>query len=176
MQRKGFPQSYDVRALVQFVAAVKGGAPEVAAPMYSHLAYDVLDGEKQIVRHPDILIVEGLNVLQTGDDRNRTPPRLFVSDFFDFTIYVDADPEHIERWYVERFLTLRETVFRDKASYFHRYAALTTDEAQETAHQIWREINGINLRENIEPTRERAHLILEKGADHAVERVRLRKL
>ncbi len=176
MQRKGFPQSYDVRALVQFVAAVKGGATEVAAPMYSHLAYDVLAGEKQVVRRPDIVIVEGLNVLQTSDGRSRTPPRLFVSDFFDFTIYVDADPEHIERWYVERFLTLRETVFRDKASYFHRYAALTTDEAEETAHQIWREINGINLRENIEPTRERAHLILEKGADHAVERVRLRKL
>ena len=176
MARKGFPESYDLRALVRFVADVKGGVPEVVAPTYSHLAYDILPGETQVVRQPDIVIVEGLNVLQTGDGRPGKSPRMFVSDFFDFSIYVDADPAHIERWYVERFLTLRETVFRDEASYFHRYASLTTEQAVEVARGIWRDINGVNLRENIRPTRERAHLILEKGEDHAVQRVKLRKL
>jgi len=171
MQRKGFPESYDVRRLVQFMADVKAGAPEVAAPVYSHLHYDVMPGESHVVRQPDIVIVEGLNVLQTGSGRTG-----FVSDFFDFSIYVDASEADIEQWYVERFLTLRETVFRDPSSYFHRYAALTREEAEETARTLWTTINLVNLRENVLPTRERAHLVLEKGRDHAIRRVRLRKL
>jgi len=128
------------------------------------------------VRRPDIVIVEGLNVLQTGDGHLHRPPSLFVSDFFDFSIYVDADAADIERWYTERFMKLRQTVFRDEASYFHRYARLTPEEAIQIAGDIWRDINGANLRENILPTRERAQLILEKGLDHAVQGVKLRKL
>jgi type I pantothenate kinase len=174
MQRKGFPESYDVRRLVRFMADVKAGKPEVAAPRYSHLAYDILPSEFQVVSQPDIVIVEGLNVLQTGDGRRRM--RMFVSDFFDFSIYVDAQEEDIEQWYVDRFLKLRETVFRDPSSYFHRYAELGVDEARATAHNIWNTINLPNLRQNVAPTRERAHLILEKGRDHAVRRVKLRKI
>jgi type I pantothenate kinase len=174
MKRKGFPESYDVRRLVRFMADVKAGVPEASAPLYSHLTYDVVPGEYQIVRQPDIVIVEGLNVLQTGDGRRRM--RMFVSDFFDFSIYVDAEEEDIEQWYVERFLKLRETVFRDPSSYFHRYTQLSQEEAAETARSIWAEINLPNLRHNVAPTRERAHLILEKGRDHAVRRVKLRKL
>ena len=168
-RRKGFPESYDQRRLLRFMADVKSGVPEVAAPVYSHLAYDVVPGEFQVVGSPDIVIVEGLNVLQAGRG-------VFVSDYFDFSIYVDANEEDIEQWYVERFLTLRETVFRNPSSYFHRYAALTPDQARETALGIWREVNLVNLRENVLPTRERAHLILVKGRDHAVRRVRLRNL
>jgi len=175
-QRKGFPESYDLRRLVQFMADVKSGAAEVSAPVYSHLAYDIVPGERQVVRRPDIVIVEGLNVLQTGSGRAGQPMPSFVSDFFDFSIYVDADDEDIEQWYVERFLKLRDTVFRDPSSYFHRYAALSPEEAAATAREIWASINAVNLRENVRPTRERAHLILEKGRDHAVRRVRLRKL
>jgi len=175
-QRKGFPESYDLRRLVQFMADVKSGAAEVAAPVYSHLAYDIVPGERLVVRRPDIVIVEGLNVLQTGSGRAGQPMPSFVSDFFDFSIYVDAEEEDIEQWYVERFLKLRETVFRDPSSYFHRYAALSPEEAAATARQIWTSINAVNLRENVRPTRERAHLILEKGRDHAVRRIRLRKL
>ena len=174
MQRKGFPDSYDVRRLVTFMADVKSGKPEVTAPRYSHVAYDIVPGEYQAVRQPDIVIVEGLNVLQTGDGRRRM--RMFVSDFFDFSIYVDADEADIEQWYVERFMKLRETIFRDPASYFHRYAQVSADEARTIARNIWRTINLPNLRQNVAPTRERAHLILEKGRDHAVRRVRLRKL
>jgi type I pantothenate kinase len=172
VHRKGFPESYDVRRLLRFMADVKSGVPEVLAPVYSHLAYDIVAGEFQAVRRPDIVIVEGLNVLQTGT--GRAP--MFVSDFFDFSIYVDAHETDIEQWYVDRFLTLRDTVFRDPSSYFHRFSSLTTQEAQETARGIWRTINLVNLRENVLPTRERAHLILEKGRDHAVRTVRLRKL
>jgi type I pantothenate kinase len=172
MDRKGFPQSYDVRRLLRFMADVKSGAPDVLAPVYSHLAYDVVDGEFHHVRQPDIVIVEGLNVLQTGAGGARK----FVSDFFDFSIYVDAREEDIEQWYVERFLTLRETVFRNPSSYFHRYAGLPPDEAVATARRLWQTINLVNLRQNVLPTRERAHLILEKGRDHAVRKVRLRKL
>jgi type I pantothenate kinase len=168
--RKGFPESYDVRRLVRFMADVKSGAEEVSAPVYSHLAYDIVPGESQVVRHPDIMIVEGLNVLQSGSGE------MFVSDFFDFSIYVDAQEGDIEQWYAERFLALRDSVFRNPSSYFHRYASLTTEEATARAHAIWREINLVNLRENVAPTRERAHLILEKGRDHAVRRVRLRRL
>ena len=175
-QRKGFPESYDLRRLVQFMADVKSGAAEVSAPVYSHLAYDIVPGERQVVRRPDIVIVEGLNVLQTGSGRAGQPMPSFVSDFFDFSIYVDAEDEDIEQWYVERFLKLRDTVFRDPSSYFHRYAALSPEEAAATAREIWASINAVNLRENVRPTRERAHLILAKGRDHAVRRIRLRKL
>jgi len=170
LDRKGFPESYDVRRLLRFLSDLKAGAPEVHAPVYSHLTYDIVEGEVHAVRQPDIVIVEGLNVLQTG-----TGPT-FVSDFFDFSIYVDAGEADIEQWYVERFMALRETVFRNPSSYFHRYADLTPDEAAETARRIWRTINLVNLRENVGPTRDRAHLVLEKGRDHAVRRVRLRKL
>lgn len=176
MHRKGFPESYDLRRLVRFMADVKAGRSEVHAPIYSHVAYDILPDRTQVVRQPDIMVVEGLNVLQTGDGTPTRAPRMFVSDFFDFSIYVDADEPDVETWYVERFLKLRETVFKDDKSYFHRYASLTVREAEQTARTIWREINGVNLRENIKPTRERAHLILEKSPDHSVQRVRLRKL
>jgi len=182
MHRKGFPESYDVRRLLRFMADIKAGVPEVVAPMYSHLAYDILPDAVQMVKKPDIVIVEGLNVLQTGDgqtgdgrDAGR-PPRLFVSDFFDFSMYVDADMADLEEWYLARFLTLRETVFQNPSSYFHRYAALTPDEAVATGLRIWHEINALNLRENIRPTRDRATLILKKGKDHVMESVRLRKL
>ena len=181
MQRKGFPESYDVRRLLRFLADVKAGMPEVAAPVYSHLTYDIVAGEEQIVRQPDVVIFEGLTVLQTGDgtagphERTR-PPQLFVSDFFDFSIYVDAREADIEQWYVERFLTLRDTAFRDPSSFFRHFAALSEEESAAVARDIWQTINGINLRENILPTRERAHLILEKAVDHTVESVRLRKI
>jgi type I pantothenate kinase len=169
------------------MADVKAAEAAVHAPVYSHQAYDILAGEFQVVDRPDILIVEGLNVLQTGETsraagadaprpREAVRARVFVSDFFDFSIYIDADETHIERWYVERFLALRETVFRDPRSYFHRYASLSEMDAVATARQIWTDINGVNLRENIAPTRDRASLLLEKGADHTVERVRLRKI
>jgi type I pantothenate kinase len=167
--RKGFPESYDVRRLLRFMADVKSGVGEVTAPVYSHLSYDVVPGQFEVLRNPDVVIVEGLNVLQAGSG-------VFVSDFFDFSIYVDAQESDIELWYIERFLMLRETVFRDPSSYFHRYAALSADEARETAREIWQTINLVNLRENVLPTRERAHLILEKGRDHAIRRVKLRKL
>jgi type I pantothenate kinase len=172
VHRKGFPESYDVRRLVRFMADVKSGVPEVLAPVYSHLTYDIVPGEHQVVRRPDVVIVEGLNVLQTGS--GRAP--MFVSDFFDFSIYVDAHEADIEQWYIERFLTLRDTVFQDPSSYFHRFATLTPEQAVETARGIWQSINLVNLRDNVLPTRERAHLILQKGRDHAVRKVRLRKL
>jgi type I pantothenate kinase len=175
MRRKGFPESYDVRRLVQFLSDLKSGLSEVQAPVYSHTLYDIIPSEWKVVHRPDIVIVEGLNVLQTGDGTTR-PPRVFVSDFFDFSIYVDAEEQAIEQWYIDRFLRLRETVFQNPASYFHRYAHLTEAEAVAVARGIWHEINGVNLRDHILPTRERAHLILEKAADHAVRSVRLRKL
>ncbi len=176
MDRKGFPESYDLRRLVRFLADVKSGRAEVSAPVYSHLTYDIVPGEEQVVRQPDIVILEGLTVLQTGDGRTAHPPRLFVSDFFDFSIYVDAVESDIEQWYLERFLTLRETAFADERSFFHHFAALSEDEATRVAREIWRTINGLNLHENILPTRERAQLILEKAPDHSVRAVRLRKL
>lgn len=169
--RKGFPESYDVRRLIEFMADVKAGVRPVRAPVYSHQAYDIVPGEFQVVDRPDIVVVEGLNVLQT----TALQAPVFVSDFFDFSIYIDADEQDIEAWYVARFLTLRETVFRDPHSYFHRYAGLTDEEAIRTAREIWRTINGVNLRENLQPTRDRARLVLEKGSDHAVRRVRLRR-
>jgi type I pantothenate kinase len=176
MERKGFPESYDVRRLVQFMADIKAGVGVAHAPVYSHQAYDIVPGEFQIVDRPDILLVEGLNVLQTGDGGTGRPARVFVSDFFDFSIYIDADEVDIEAWYVERFRMLRETVFRQETAYFHRFAHLSDRDAQVTARGIWRTINGVNLRENIIATRDRARLVLEKGRDHAVRRVRLRKI
>ena len=169
MHRKGFPESYDRRALMRFVTSVKSGADQVAAPVYSHLIYDIVPGEQHIVTHPDILILEGLNVLQTG-------PRLMVSDLFDFSVYVDARIEDIEQWYVERFLAMRAGAFADPASHFHHYASLSDQQAVSAAHDIWRTINRPNLIENILPTRPRATAVLRKDADHAVKRLRLRKL
>jgi type I pantothenate kinase len=175
MQRKGFPESYDRMALVRFLADVKAGYPEVHAPVYSHQRYDIVPGATQTVRHPDVVIVEGLNVLQ-APPAGYTENQLFASDFFDYSVYVDADEAHIESWYVERFLRLRDTVFQDPQSYFHRYASLSEPEARATAADIWSRINAINLRENIAPTRMRAHLILQKGAEHRIERVQLRRV
>ena len=175
MQRKGFPESYDVRSLLSFVHDLKAGKDRVTGPVYSHLVYDIVPGATILIEQPDIVIVEGLNVLQTGPAVDGQP-RVFVSDFFDFTIYVDAETEHVRSWYVERFLALRHTAFKDPSSYFHRYAGLSDEDATETAGRIWAEINEPNLRQNILPTRERADLILRKGRDHAVEEVRLRKL
>jgi type I pantothenate kinase len=174
--RKGFPESYDVRALIQFMADLKAGHPEVSAPVYSHIDYDIVPNEFQTIRQPDIVIIEGLNVLQAGPAHPSAPLPTFVSDFFDSSIYVDADEADIEQWYVDRFLQLRETVFQDPHSFFHRFAKLTEEEAASTAHGIWRSINLTNLHENILPTRDRAHLILEKGPNHAIRRVKLRRL
>jgi type I pantothenate kinase len=174
MNRKGFPESYDRARLVRFLADVKAGTAEVHAPVYSHQRYDIVPEVFQTVRQPDIAIVEGLNVLQAPHERAEA--QVFASDFFDFTIYVDAEETEIQRWYVERFLRLRDTVFQDPQSYFHRYGSLNEAEARRTAAGIWAEINGVNLRENIAPTRMRAHLILRKGPNHAVEQVQLRRL
>ena len=176
MDRKGFPESYDLRRLVRFLADVKSGRPEVTAPVYSHLTYDIVPDEAQVVHQPDIVIVEGLTVLQTSDGRAGRSPQLFVSDFFDFSLYVDADEADIEQWYLDRFLTLRETAFTDERSFFHHFAGLSEDDAVQVARGIWRSINAANLHENILPTRERARLILEKAPDHSVRAVRLRKL
>ena len=176
MNRKGFPESYDLPALLLFLSDIKAGRRHVEAPVYSHLTYDVVPGEKIVVDQPDILIVEGLNVLQTG-----RPPRdgkaiPYVSDFFDFSIYLDADERVLREWYVSRFFSLRDTAFRDPRSYFHRYASLSNEEASETANRIWHTINLVNLRENVIPARQRADLILRKGADHIIHSVLLRKL
>lgn len=176
MARKGFPESYDLRRLVHFLADIKAGRPRVAAPIYSHQVYDIVPGRQHIVRQPDIVIVEGLNVLQTRDGRPGRSLRVFVSDFFDFAIYVHAQEADIEAWYVDRFLTLRRAAEQDPEAYFRRFLHHSEDEAVKLARAIWREINGRNLRENIAPTRDRAHLILEKGADHGVQSVWLRRL
>jgi type I pantothenate kinase len=174
MVRKGFPESYDRKRLIRFLAEVKSGQPEVIAPVYSHLTYDVVPDEHVVVRQPDILIVEGLTVLQSGTAEEQHT--IFVSDYFDFSIYVDAETDYIRNWYVERFFTLRETAFRDPRSYFWRYAELSDEEALATASGIWSSINEKNLVENILPTRERADLILVKEADHSISEVRLRRL
>jgi type I pantothenate kinase len=172
MSRKGFPESYDRRALLRFVTEVKAGRAEVTAPVYSHLTYDIVPGDRLTVHRPDILLLEGLNVLQPASGR----ATLAVSDFIDFSVYVDAATEDIRRWYVERFLKLRETAFRDPDSFFRRYALLDEQQAVARAEGIWAEINGPNLRQNILPTRGRASLVLRKGADHNVTGVRLRKV
>ncbi|HEX2447353.1 MAG TPA: type I pantothenate kinase [Methyloceanibacter sp.] len=176
MNRKGFPESYDLTKLLNFLGDVKSGKERVEAPVYSHLIYDVLPDQMLGIERPDIVIVEGLNVLQPAKLPKDGEAIPFVSDFFDFSIYIDAAAELVESWYVERFLRLRQTAFRDPASYFHRYATLSEEEAIATGLSIWRSINLVNLNENILPTRQRADLILRKGADHAVETVALRKL
>jgi len=176
MHRKGFPESFDQARLLQFVADVKAGKSKVEAPVYSHFSYDIVPGEKIIVDSPDILIVEGLNVLQPAKLPKRGDAVPFVSDFFDFSIYIDADPAIIEQWYVTRFLRLCRTAFRDNNSYFYRYSQLTQEEAVAQALKLWRTINLVNLKKNILPTRKRANLILSKGEAHRVETVALRKL
>ena len=176
MHRKGFPESYDRRALLRFVMDVKSGREEVAAPVYSHLVYDIVPDAQVVLQQPDIVIVEGLNVLQPARVRPDGTTGLAVSDFFDFSVYVDADPSDVRDWYVQRFLSLRETAFRDPRSYFTRYAELTVDEAITQAGHVWDTINGPNLVRNIRPTRGRATAILRKDSDHHVEWVRIRKV
>ncbi|MCC0038999.1 MAG: type I pantothenate kinase [Brucellaceae bacterium] len=176
MDRKGFPESYDVGQVLRFLSGIKSGQANVQAPLYSHLTYDVLPGEFLTVDRPDILIFEGINVLQTRElpkDGKAVP---FVSDFFDFSIYIDADEDLIHQWYVDRFMRLRETAFRNPESFFHRYSQLSADSAMAIAEGLWTNINLKNLRENIQPTRPRADLILRKGADHLIQEVALRKL
>ncbi|QZY28569.1 type I pantothenate kinase [Nocardioides coralli] len=176
LHRKGFPESYDRRALLRFVVDIKSGEEEVLAPVYSHLVYDVVPDEHVAVTSPDIVIIEGLNVLQPARVRDDGRAGLTLSDFFDFSVYVDARTEHIRAWYVERFLRLRETAFRDPESYFAKYAALSEAEAVRTATHLWDTINGPNLTQNVLPTRSRATLVLRKDRDHSVRYVRLRKL
>ncbi len=171
MNRKGFPESYDTRNLLRVLREIKSGRAEVSAPVYSHVVYDIIDDDRVVVNQPDIVIIEGLNVLQTGDAATE-----FVSDYFDFSIYLDAAESDVEQWYVDRFLKLRESVFKNPESFFGFYAELSDDEAVEVARGIWRDINGRNLRENIAPTRERASLIVHKTADHRVDKVQLRRL
>lgn len=171
MHRKGFPESYDTRELLRVLREIKSGRTHVEAPVYSHVVYDIVDDEIVVIERPDIVILEGLNVLQTGDASTE-----FVSDYFDFSIYLDAAESDIENWYIERFLTLRESVFQNPDSFFRNYAALSDDEAVDTAHGIWQQINGRNLRENIAPTRDRASLILRKRKDHRIDRIQLRRL
>ena len=176
LHRKGFPESYDRKALLKFVVDIKSGKDEVEAPTYSHLVYDVVPDERVVVKRPDIVIIEGLNVLQPARVRDDGRTGLAVSDFFDFSVYVDAALADIKRWYVDRFLRLRETAFRDPASYFRKYAALSHDEAVDEATRIWDSINEPNLVQNVAPTRSRANLVLRKDPDHSVRYVRLRKL
>jgi type I pantothenate kinase len=176
LARKGFPESYDQRALLRFVAAIKGANDDAVAPVYSHLSYDVMPDEYVHVRRPDVLILEGLNLLQPARLHADARPGLAVSDFIDFSIYLDARVNDLRRWYVERFLSFRRTAFADPRSYFHRYADLTDDEARARAHQLWTDINEPNLLHNIRPTRGRAKLVLQKDGDHRIRRIRLRKL
>ena len=175
MERKGFPESYDRAALIDVLSRLKSGEPSVTTPVYSHVSYDIVPDESQVICDPDIVIVEGLNVLQAPMVERGTPV-VFVSDFFDSSLYVDAPEDLVEQWYVERFFKLRETVFQTSDSYFTTYARLDEAEAEATARRIWRTVNGANLAENILPTRERADVILEKGRAHRVERVHLRRL
>jgi type I pantothenate kinase len=176
MDRKGFPESYDGMSIINFLAKVKAGERKVEAPVYSHLVYDVVAGEKTVVDRPDILIVEGLNVLMPNRLTREGREVPFVSDFFDFSVFLDASEEQLEKWYVERFMRLRETAFRDPRSFFKKFAEIDDAEAIATARSIWRRINLVNLRENILPTRPRASLRLIKGASHRIEEVALRKL
>ena len=176
MGRKGFPESYDLPTLLRFLSDVKAGLRNTVAPVYSHITYDIEPSRHIVIDQPDILIVEGLNVLQTGRPPKDGKAIPYVSDFFDFSIYLDADEDLLRTWYVERFFSFRETAFRDPRSYFHRYAGLTDIEARETATRIWETINLVNLRENVLPTRQRANLILRKGSDHLIKSVALRRL
>ena len=174
MERKGFPESYDQRGLMDALAAIRSGASEVATPVYSHLSYDIVPDAVQLLRHPDIVIVEGLNVLQVNT-KGASPENVVVSDYFDFSIYVDAAEDDIARWFTERLLALRATVLQEEESFFHRFAEIPEDDVVRIAQQIWADINLVNLRENVAPTRGRAHLILEKDGEHRVRRVLLRR-
>ncbi|MBD8066464.1 type I pantothenate kinase [Devosia sp. PTR5] len=176
MERKGFPESYDRGRFVNFLADIKSGKPQVSVPVYSHLVYDVVPGEEVTIDRPDILIVEGLNILQPGELPRTGRPILFASDFIDFSIYIDADPEDLEDWFMQRFFRLRETAFRDPTSFFRRFAEMSEEEAGAFGHKVWEEINLNNLLENVLPTRGRADLILKKGKDHRVEEVKLRRV
>ena len=176
MDRKGFPESFDRRAILEFLSKIKAGEQRVTAPVYSHLVYDVVEGEEVVIERPDILVFEGINVLQTSElprDGNSVP---FVSDYFDFSIYINAEEKVIEKWYIDRFMRLRETAFRDPASFFHRYSEVSDDTALAIARDLWERINLANLHENILPTRQRADLVLHKGTNHAVDKVALRRL
>lgn len=175
MHRKGFPESFERTALLQFLSDVKSGKRNLQAPVYSHLRYDIVKDKYITVDQPDILIVEGLNVLQTRGAK-LGEPNVFVSDYFDFSLYIDAEEDSIQQWYVDRFLTLRNTVFNQPDAYFSHYASLNSEEATQTANDIWGSINHVNLRENILPTKNRAKLILHKGPEHAIDEVKLRKL
>jgi len=176
MERKGFPESYDLPLLLRFLADIKSGRDGVSAPIHSHLTYDILPDRAQIIGRPDVLVVEGLNMLEAGLTEPSEGHRVFVSDYCDFSIYVDAQEQHIKEWYLDRFLRLREEALKDGSAYFHRFAELSTEDARDVALRIWDEIDHPNLKENIEPTRDRARLILEKGHDHSVQSVRLRKM
>jgi type I pantothenate kinase len=176
MKKKGFPESYDLPALLRFLSDIKAGRRPARAPIYSHLIYDVMPNQWIEIDRPDILIVEGLNVLQTGRPPKDGKAIPYVSDFFDFSVYLDASEDVLMQWYVDRFLTLRSTAFRDPKSYFHRYSKLSDEEAARTATAIWTRINLVNLHENILPTRQRAGLILRKDESHLVEEVALRRL
>lgn len=174
MQRKGFPESYDTGALVRFLADLKAGRPALSVPVYSHVVYDVVEGEHQVVDQPEIVIVEGLNVLQVPPTTPQHRPTVFVSDFFDFSIYVDADAGDVEEWYLQRFLTLVEGARQDEAAFFHRFSSMSDEDAEHLARDIWSSVNLPNLNQNVLPTRDRADLVLEKGSDHHVRRVALR--
>ena len=176
MDRKGFPESYDMGLLLRFLADVKSGSGETSAPIHSHLTYDILPEERQMVGQPDVLIVEGLNMLEAGLPEPSGGHMVFVSDYVDFSIYVDARESDIKKWFLERFLHLREAALGDDTAYFHRFAELSVEEATDFAMRVWDEIDHPNLMQNIKPTRDRARLILEKGEDHSVMRVRLRKM
>jgi type I pantothenate kinase len=176
MAKKGFPESFDTERLLRFLGDIKSGVSSVSAPVYSHFQYDILPGQESVIEHPDILIIEGLNILQPADMPKDGTTIPFVSDFIDFSIYIDADPAVIEKWYLTRFMRLRSTAFRDPGAYFHKYAALAPDEVRRIALNLWREINLKNLQENILPTRRRAQLILQKGESHRVVSAALRKL
>ncbi len=175
LKRKGFPESYDIHRLIEFVSDLKSGKTQVKAPIYSHLTYDIVPEQFNVVEKPDIVILEGLNVLQSGMNYPSSPHNVFVSDFVDFSIYVDADEDLLKQWYIDRFLKFRRSAFSDPNAYFHHYSKLSENEAIQTASTIWDEINGLNLKKNILPSRERANLILEKGKNHAIQTVKLRK-
>ena len=176
MERKGFPESYDLPLLLRFLADIKSGRDGVSAPIHSHLTYDILPDRTQVVGRPDVLVVEGLNMLEAGLPEPSEGHKVFVSDYCDFSIYVDAQERHIKEWFLERFLRLREEALGDSSAYFHRFAELSAEDARDAALRIWDEIDHPNLKDNIEPTRDRARLILEKGQDHTVQSVRLRKI
>ena len=173
MERKGFPESYDMQALISFLVDIKSGKASTEIPVYSHLKYDILP-EKQEIINPDIIILEGLNILQV--DNSKTPNQIYVSDFLDFSIFIDANVSFIKQWFIERFFLLMETAFRDKNSYFQQYSQFSREEATETASRIWDEINGKNYEENIIKTRYRAELIIEKDRDHSIEKIMMKKL